>query len=82
MTLANSVSGKVFTSSPAVIEREPVLQGNYEVNTWDLHPDGDRIVVAQDVQAAAASPDQPAEPERFIIYMNFFEELRGVVGGN
>jgi Tol biopolymer transport system component len=43
----------------------------------DLHPDGDRLVVVQDVGAAGvnAAADEALEPERFLVVVNWFEEL-------
>ncbi len=47
---------------------------------WSLHPDGDRLVVPQNVNAAAAPAGEGAEPERFVVVVNWFEELRQRMG--
>ena len=46
---------------------------------YDLHPDGDRLIVARTVTSATASEDDDVQPERLILVQNFFEELRQVV---
>jgi serine/threonine-protein kinase len=58
----------------AVLSREPVLAGSYMAEAWDLHPDGDRIVVAQRTVLVAE------EQERFVVVVNWFEELKQRVG--
>ncbi len=45
---------------------------------YDLHPDGDRLVAAQNV-SSTTSEDDYVQPERLILIQNFFEELRQVV---
>ena len=62
--------------------RESILEGSYRDNSWALHPDGERIVVTQDVTAASveAQTDGTASPERFIVVVNWFEELRERMG--
>ncbi len=64
-----------------VLSESLVLTGDYLTEYWDLHPAGDRIVVAQPV----ASNDQGATAsgsERFIVVTNWFEELRQRMGSN
>ena len=46
----------------------------------DLHPDGDRIIVAQDAGVSATPDGAASEPERFIVVTNWFEELRQRMG--
>ncbi len=46
----------------------------------DLHPDGDRLVVPQDVAAGTAPEGAASEPERFLVVVNWFEELRQRMG--
>jgi hypothetical protein len=58
----------------SVLSREPVLVGSFEVEDWDLHPDGDRILVVQRV-----SPDEDeasSDAERFFVVVNWFQELK------
>ena len=45
---------------------------------YDLHPEGDRLTVAQDA-IGTNTAEGAAEPERLILVQNFFEELRQVV---
>ena len=56
---------------------------------WDLHPDGDRFIVAELVGAAPApvvapgargAPASAASSERYLIVLNWFEELKERVG--
>ena len=61
-----------------VLSQEVVLTGDYVPEYWDIHPDGDKIVVAQPV--AASSDSQESGPERFTVIVNWFEELRERVG--
>ena len=45
-----------------------------------LHPDGDRFIVARNAGSATTTPEGDApQPERLILVLNFFEELRQVV---
>ena len=63
--------------TPVVLSRDSLFKGNYAQFASDLHPDGDRIVVAQNVLIGdSAAP----EPERFLVVTNFFEELRQRMG--
>jgi hypothetical protein len=55
-----------------------VLVGSYEVEWWDLHPDGDRIVVAQAV--AQGDPYVDSGSDRFVVVVNWFEELKERLG--
>ena len=83
--------GSVTTLMRARVEKGPpfvvtatdsILQGSYAINSWSLHPDGDRIVVTQVVTSAsaAASANGTAEPERYFVVVNWFEELRQRLG--
>jgi Tol biopolymer transport system component len=57
--------------TPVVLSRELLFTGNYFRPASDLHPDGDRVIVAQNAGA---------EPERFLVVTNWFEELRERMG--
>ncbi len=57
----------------AVLSEDLVLTGDYVPEYWDIHPDGDRIVVAQ---PAAQSAVAVGGQERFTVVVNFFEELK------
>ena len=65
--------------TPVVLSTVSLFTGSYGLRAFsDLHPDGDRLVVPQPAlvaQAAAAS-----ETERFIVVVNWFEELRQRMG--
>ena len=54
-------------TSFSVLSRQPVLVGNYLSESWDLHPDGDRVVVAEADQSSRG---------RVIIVLNWFDELK------
>ena len=67
----------------AVISRDTTaITGIYPTRYWDLHPDGDRLVIPQDVNAPGGdtAADDAPEPERFIVVTNWFEELRQRMG--
>jgi eukaryotic-like serine/threonine-protein kinase len=62
----------------SVVSTEVMLTGNFNVGTWDLHPDGNRIVIARE-----DSDDAPAgDPlgERTLVVVNWFEELMAILG--
>jgi len=69
---------------PAVVVRQPEfvlaaeIAGNIAYN-WDLHPDGERFLVTVNDGGAAATPDAPS-PSRFLVVLNWFEELEARVG--
>ena len=65
--------------TPVVLSRDSLLSGPYEALDFDLHPDGDRFVVPQNV-STDASPRGASEAERFIVVTNWFEELRRRMG--
>ncbi len=62
----------------AVVSRDTVLTGTYQIFESDLHPDGDRLVIVQNVTAPGG--DAAVEPERFLVVVNWFEELLERVG--
>ena len=62
--------------TPVVVHRDSLFTGNYLWISSDLHPDGDRLVIPQDVALGTAA----SEPERFIVVVNWFEELRQRMG--
>jgi dipeptidyl aminopeptidase/acylaminoacyl peptidase len=64
-----------------VASRDTVLTGIY-LTSSDLHPDGDRLVIAQNVSAPGgdAAADGAVESERFLVVVNWFEELLERVG--
>lgn len=62
-----------------VLSTETLLVGAYDEATWDLHPDGDRIVIA--VAEAAATEAEELRPPRQLAVVNWFEEVREARGG-
>jgi serine/threonine-protein kinase len=68
------------------VEREPtVVVGQAQLvltasvsnrTTWDVHPDGDRFLVVQPGQ----TENQDQDDERYLVVLNWFEELRERVG--
>ena len=82
-----SESPGVWTFMAARIQRQPTavvvlrdssFTGDYVAG--DLHPDGDRLVVVQNVTAATDPDEGATEPLRFLVVTNWFEELRQRMG--
>ena len=65
--------------TPVVLSRDPLFTGNYFRLASALHPDGERLIVAQNA-SVSATPDGSTQPERFIVVTNWFEELRQRAG--
>ena len=66
--------------TPVVLSRDTLFTGDYVAGNSDLHPDGDRLVIPQIVGAGAAPQGAAPGAERFIVVVNWFEELRQRVG--
>ena len=64
---------------PVVLIRDSLFAAGYFRPGSDLHPDGDRLVVPQNLNQAT-DPGIEASAERFIVVTNFFEELRQRMG--
>ena len=64
--------------TPVVLSTDSLFTREYVA--YDLHPEGDRLVVAQTVTTATVSEGGAAEPQRLILVQNFFEELKERVG--
>jgi Tol biopolymer transport system component len=65
----------------AVVATELVLAGDYDAEHWDLHPDGDRLVVPRlEGTVRSTAGDGPTDPVRHLIVSNWFIELRAAVG--
>jgi len=62
---------------PDISPGEPrfVLSGDYADGTWDVHPDGERFLVAQDVSAAVA------QGARYLVVLNWFVDLTQLTRG-
>jgi len=63
-----------------VLSTDLVLSGRYDTGTWDLHPDGDRMVIAvtDDGMGQAAGGD--AEDPVFTAVVNWFTEMWAALG--
>ncbi len=68
----------VVLSRDSLFAREIVQSFGGNVVAYDLHPDGDRLILAQNA-IGTVSEDEDSQPERLILVQNFFEELRQVV---
>ena len=64
--------------TPVVQRKDSLFTGIYVRSGWSLHPDGDRLVVPQPVLAGQEGVD--SETERFVVVVNWFEELRERMG--
>jgi Tol biopolymer transport system component len=63
-----------------VLSTEVVLTGSYDIATWDLHPDGDRMVIAESEHARDTNEaDAPSAPVPLAV-VNWFTELRAALG--
>ena len=58
-----------------------LFRGNYFREGSDLHPDGERLVIAQEDLRGPERAIRGAS-ERFIVVTNWFEELRERMGEN
>ncbi len=77
------IAARIERGPPFVIvSRDTVLAGVYRRSNWDLHPDGDRLVITQDVGVRDAGADADVAPEQVLVVTNWFEELRERMGGN
>jgi serine/threonine-protein kinase len=63
-----------------VLSTEVVLTGSYDVATWDLHPNGDRMVVSVAERAQAQDGADPPEAPVPLAVVNWFTELRAALG--
>ena len=66
--------------TPVVLSRDTLFTGDYLANRSDLHPDGDRLMVRQIVGVATAPGGAAPGSERFLVVVNWFEELRQRMG--
>ena len=83
--------GSVISLMRARVQRGPpfvvtatdtILEGPYDPRDWALHPDGDRFVVTTDATdpSVESQTDGTAGQERFLVVVNWFEELRQRMG--
>ncbi|UCC25073.1 MAG: PD40 domain-containing protein, partial [Gemmatimonadales bacterium] len=73
-------AARLRRSPTAVVSREPLFETD-AIRAWDLHPDGDRLVAAQEMQGVADASGRPVQ-ERFLVVTNWFQELRERMGEN
>jgi serine/threonine-protein kinase len=66
--------------TPVVLSRDVVFTGNYYRPATDLHPDGDRVIVAQAADVTAANRAVAARSTRHILVQNWLAELRERTG--
>ena len=66
--------------TPVVLSRDTLFTGDYLQAGSDLHPDGDRLVIRQSVSVATAPEGAVPGSERFLVVVNWFEELRQRMG--
>jgi serine/threonine-protein kinase len=68
--------------TPQVVVRQPelVYVTQMENVSWDLHPDGDRFIVATRAGAADPTGVVADAPDRFLVVLNWFEELKARMG--
>jgi hypothetical protein len=66
------------TPSFEVVSTEVVLTGRYWEGTWDLHPDGDRMVIAMDIGGEGTAEGSGAPVAIGVV--NWFTELRAALG--
>ncbi len=80
--LKSLIATRIERGPPFVVtSRDTVLTGTYQTFDSDLHPDGDRLVIPQNVGTPggdATADEAPAE--RFLVVTNWFEELRERLG--
>ena len=62
--------------TPVVLNRDSLFTGDYAQAASDLHPVGDRVIVAQLAGTSRIPEGAAAEAERFIVVTNWFEELK------
>ena len=77
------IAARIERGPPFVVtSRDTVLTGTYQTFSSDLHPDGDRLVIPQNASALSgdAAADGAVAPERFLVVVNWFEELLERVG--
>ncbi len=82
-------AGGADTLFSVAIERDPVVVRQPEfvlaadiagpLFNWDIHPDGEQFLVMVDDAGGAATGGEPS-PTRFLVVLNWFEELKARVG--
>jgi Tol biopolymer transport system component len=76
------MAARIERGPPFVVtSREKVLTSNFLNGSADLHPDGDRLIGTVRAGTPSATSGEVAEPERFLVVVNWFEELKERMGG-
>ena len=82
LPVAAFIAAQIDRGPPlTVVSTDTLFYGQYNVPDWNLHPDGDRLVITQDdvgLSVAGASGGA-SSPGRQVLITNFFEELRRLV---
>lgn len=78
---ADSLFAVPVQRDPDFVPGEPEFLFAADVSSWswDVHPDG-RFLVAQNVGAAEPDSDGEVEEPRYLVVLNWFEELRERLG--
>jgi Tol biopolymer transport system component len=80
----DSLFSVAIERDPAVAVRQPelVLAMNFGSNfgNWDVHPDGERFLVTVEDESGAATAGGEPSQTRFLVVLNWFEELKARVG--
>ena len=77
------IAARIERGPPFVVtSRDTLMAGTWLVRDSDLHPDGDRWIMPREVSApgGGGADDEALEPERFLVVVNWFEELLERVG--
>jgi hypothetical protein len=63
-----------------VVVRDRELAWAGDLVRWDLHPDGERLLIVQPEQGVANAGGATGPTDRYLIVLNWFEELRTRMG--
>jgi serine/threonine-protein kinase len=50
--------------------------GSWDFSTWDIHPDGERFLMIKNYQPTDEASDQERRRGKFVVVLNWFEELK------
>ena len=76
---ADSLFSVAIERDPVVVRQPEFVLAAGPLFNWDIHPDGERFLVMVDDGGSAATPGAPS-PTRFLVVLNWFEELQERVG--
>ena len=74
------VAARIGRNPTAVLSTDTLFTGDYFRPASHLHPEGDRLIVAQQADLSATTEGTAEEPVRFIVVTNWAEELRRRAG--